>query len=213
MRVIFLGPPGAGKGTQAKKIIDKFNIPQIATGDILREAVKNETELGQEAQKYMSKGELVPDSIIMGIINDRFKEDDCQNGFLLDGFPRTENQAEELDKVLDGLDWNLDMVLCLKVYDEAIIERLTGRRVCKNCGTSFHIKFQPPAKEGICDKCGGELYQRKDDTEATIRNRLSVYHQQTSPLIAYYEKASLLKNIDGNKSPDHVTKEIMKEMS
>ena len=208
MNLILLGPPGAGKGTQASRIIDKYKIPQISTGDILRAAVREGTELGKEAQRYMNEGKLVPDSVVIGIIKERLAEDDCKNGFLLDGFPRTINQAEELDKILDSMKKAIDSVISLEVPDEDIIERITGRRMCKNCGAVYHIKFSPSKEEGVCDKCGGELYQRDDDKEETVRERLSVYKQQTEPLKAYYDKKGLLKEIEGTGSIDDIFKKV-----
>jgi adenylate kinase len=210
MNLILLGPPGAGKGTQASRIIDKYKIPQISTGDILRAAVREGTELGKEAQKYMNEGKLVPDSVVIGIIKERLAEDDCKNGFLLDGFPRTINQAEELDKILVSLNRKLNSVISLEVPDEDIIKRITGRRMCKNCGAVYHIEFSPSKKEGVCDKCGGELYQRDDDKEETVRERLSVYKEQTEPLKNYYKKIGLLKEIIGTGSIDEIYAQIEK---
>ncbi len=206
MKIILLGAPGAGKGTQAEKIIKKYNIPQISTGDILRENVKNNTELGKKAKEYMDKGELVPDDIIIGIIKDRLAKDDCKNGYILDGFPRTIPQAEALKEALKPD--KIDVVLFIDVSDEVVIERLSLRRVCKNCGAIYHLKFNPPKEENKCDKCGGELYQRDDDKEETIKNRLSVYREQTEPLVSYYEKENILKRIDGNKSVEEIATEI-----
>ncbi len=197
MNIILLGPPGAGKGTQAGKIIDKYKIPQISTGDILRAAVRDGTELGKEAKKYMNEGKLVPDSVVIGIIRDRLKEDDCKNGYLLDGFPRTIAQAEELDKILEEMGSKLDCVISIEVPDEEIIQRITGRRMCKECGAVFHIKYSPPKQDNICDKCSGELYQRDDDKEETVKERLDVYKQQTEPLKEYYKNKNILKEVAG----------------
>jgi adenylate kinase len=197
MNIILLGPPGAGKGTQAGKIIEKYKIPQISTGDILRAAVREGTELGKEAQKYMNDGKLVPDSVVIGIIRERLKEDDCKNGYLLDGFPRTIAQAEELDNILDEMDSALDCVVSIEVPDEDIIQRITGRRMCKECGAVYHVKYSPSSQEGICDKCGGKLYQRDDDKEETVRERLDVYKKQTEPLKEYYNKKGILKEVIG----------------
>ncbi len=208
MNLILLGPPGAGKGTQASRIIDKFKIPQISTGDILRAAVREGTEMGKEAQKYMNEGKLVPDSVVIGIIRDRLAQDDCKNGYLLDGFPRTLPQAEELNKILDTLNSKLDAVISIEVPDEEIITRITGRRMCKNCGAVYHVKFSPPEKDGICDKCGGELYQRDDDNEATVRERLSAYKAQTEPLKEFYGKQGLLKEVNGTGDIDKIYSEI-----
>ncbi len=197
MNLIFLGPPGSGKGTQAKMLVDKYGIPQISTGDILREAVKEGTPLGKEAKKYMDEGKLVPDEVVVGIVRERLKEPDCTKGFILDGFPRTIPQAEALDKTLQKMGKGIDHVLSLEVDKEELVRRLSGRRTCKKCGAMYHIIFDPPKKDGICDRCGGELYQRDDDKEETIRERLRVYEEQTAPLIEYYRKKGLLRPIDG----------------
>jgi adenylate kinase len=195
--LILLGPPGAGKGTQAGRIMAEYGIPHVSTGDILRSAVKNQTQMGLEAKKFMDAGELVPDSVVIGIVKDRLQEPDTAKGFLMDGFPRTIPQAEALDGVLDGLDRAVSKVLVLLVDEDLLLKRLTGRRVCRSCQTPFHVLFTQPKKEGVCDKCGGELYQRDDDTEATVRNRLEVYRNQTEPLIDYYDRAGLVVRIDG----------------
>ncbi|RLA81911.1 MAG: adenylate kinase [Deltaproteobacteria bacterium] len=197
MNLIFLGPPGSGKGTQAKMLVDKYGIPQISTGDILREAVKEGTPLGKEAKKYMDEGKLVPDEVVVGIVRERLKEPDCTKGFILDGFPRTIPQAEALDKTLQEMGKGIDHVLSLEVDREELVRRLSGRRTCKKCGAMYHIIFDPPKKDGVCDRCGGELYQRDDDKEETIRERLRVYEEQTAPLIEYYRKKGLLRPIDG----------------
>jgi adenylate kinase len=195
--LILLGPPGAGKGTQAGRIVAEYGIPHVSTGDILRSAVKNQTQMGLEAKKFMDAGELVPDSVVIGIVKDRLQESDTAKGFLMDGFPRTIPQAEALDGVLDGLDRAVTKVLVLLVDEDLLLKRLTGRRVCRSCQTPFHVLFTQPKKEGVCDKCGGELYQRDDDTEATVTNRLEVYRNQTEPLIDYYDRAGLVVRIDG----------------
>lgn len=205
MKIILLGPPGAGKGTQSQFIIDKFKIPQISTGDILRENVRNKTEIGLKAKYYMDKGELVPDDIMVEIVKERVSKEDCKNGYILDGFPRTITQAEALDKNLKN---GIDAVILIDVSDEVILERLTLRRVCKNCGAVYHLKYNPPKRDNICDKCNGELYQREDDKEEVILNRLKVYRTQTAPLIQYYEKKSILFKVNGNQKPDNVSKEI-----
>ena len=197
MDIILLGPPGAGKGTQAKMMVEKWNIPQVSTGDILRAAVREGTQLGIEAKSYMDEGELVPDSVVIGIIEERIKEPDAKNGFILDGFPRTIAQAQALDTILEENGRKIDRVISIEVDDEELVTRLTGRRMCKGCGESFHVVFNPPASEKQCDSCGGELYQRDDDKEETIRQRLRVYHDQTSPLIVYYGKRGSLKKIEG----------------
>ncbi|GAB4297210.1 MAG: adenylate kinase [Myxococcota bacterium] len=210
-RLIFIGPPGAGKGTQAKMMVDEFKIPQVSTGDMLRAAVKEGTELGKKAKEFMNAGKLVPDEVVIGLIRERLAKEDCKAGFILDGFPRTLPQAEVLDKLLAELKMPLDSVLLLDVADSELIERLTGRRTCRGCGAMYHIKHQPPKKEGVCDKCGGELYLRDDDKEETIKNRLAVYHNQTSPLVNYYEKRSLLSKIPGTgKNPEQIYAEIKK---
>ncbi len=195
--LILLGPPGAGKGTQAGRIVAEYGIPHVSTGDILRSAVKNQTQMGLEAKKFMDAGELVPDSVVIGIVKDRLQEPDTAKGFLMDGFPRTIPQAEALDGVLDGLGRAVSKVLVLLVDEDLLLKRLTGRRVCRSCQTPFHVLFTQPKTEGVCDKCGGELYQRDDDTEATVRNRLEVYRNQTEPLIDYYDRAGLVVRIDG----------------
>jgi adenylate kinase len=201
MKLVLLGPPGAGKGTQAKMMIEKYQIPQISTGDILRQAVKDGTALGKEAKTYMDQGELVPDKLIINLVKERIKADDCKEGYIFDGFPRTVAQAEALDNVLKGLSTKLDAVVSINVPEDEVVKRLSGRRTCKNCGTLYHIIYNSPTKGGICDKCGGELFQRDDDNETTIRQRLSVYQAQTSPLIEYYSKQGLVKAIPGTGEP------------
>uniref|UniRef100_A0A832GMX5 Adenylate kinase n=1 Tax=Caldimicrobium thiodismutans TaxID=1653476 RepID=A0A832GMX5_9BACT len=209
MNIVFLGPPGAGKGTQAKILIEKYGIPQISTGDMLREHRAKGTELGKRAQEYMDKGQLVPDEIILDMVKERLAQPDCAKGFILDGFPRTVAQAEALDKILSEMNKKLDYALALVVPDELLVERLTGRRTCKNCGMMFHVKYKPPKVEGKCDVCGGELYQRPDDNEETVRNRLKVYHESTAPLIDYYKKKGILKEIDGSKSIEEITAQLI----
>jgi len=209
MDFILLGPPGAGKGTQAKLMIDKWAIPQISTGDILRAAVREGTPLGVEAKDFMDRGELVPDRVVIGIIAERLKKKDAAAGFILDGFPRTIPQAEALQEILDELNRGIDHVVSIEVDDEELVTRLTGRRMCKECGESFHAVFNPSAKEGVCDRCGGDLYQRDDDKEETIRQRLAVYSRQTQPLIAYYEKKGKVRRIDGTGSIEDIFKRIL----
>ena len=204
LRTILLGPPGAGKGTQAVKIVEKYNIPHISTGDIFRDNIKNGTELGKKAQEYMNRGELVPDDLVIEIATTRLLEDDCKNGFLLDGFPRTVYQAEKLDEFLAAHGSKIDKVIDLEVEEDVLMVRLTGRRVCKACGASYHVVNIPPKKEGICDVCGGELIQRADDNAETAKNRIDVYNEQTRPLVDYYEKAGNLARIDGS-TPLEVT--------
>jgi len=202
--LILLGPPGAGKGTQAGRIVADYGIPHISTGDILRSALKNQTQMGLEAKKFMDAGELVPDSVVIGIMKDRLQESDTAKGFLMDGFPRTIPQAEALDVALEGLGRAVTKTVAILVDPEDLVKRLSGRRICRNCQAPSHVMFDPPKTEGVCDKCGGELYQRDDDTEATVRNRLEVYRNQTEPLIDYYDLAGLVARIDGAQSPDDV---------
>lgn len=210
LRTILLGPPGAGKGTQAVKIVEKYSIPHISTGDIFRENIKNETELGNRAKAYMDRGELVPDELVVEIATDRLTKDDCKNGFLLDGFPRTIFQAEKLDEFLTKRGEKIDKVINIDVEKEALVKRITGRRVCKACGASYHVVNIPPRKDGVCDLCNGELVQRADDTEETVLNRIDVYNKQTKPLVDYYDKAGVIINIDGNKDLDDVLADIVK---
>jgi adenylate kinase len=197
MKIVLLGAPGAGKGTQGVVLSKNYNTPHISTGDILREAVKNGTALGMKAKSYMDKGELVPDEVVTGIVVERLAKEDARKGFILDGFPRTLNQAKDLDKELKTISSGIDMVLYFEIPEKIAIERLTGRRVCKKCGANYHIKNIPPKKEGVCDKCGSSLFQRPDDTIETVKNRLKVYEAQTSPLIDYYTKKGVLKKVSG----------------
>ena len=206
--LILLGPPGAGKGTQAGRIVEEYGIPHVSTGDILRGAVKNQTQMGLEAKKYMDAGELVPDSVVIGIVRDRLQEPDTAKGFLMDGFPRTIPQAEALDAALDSLGRAVTKTVVVLVDEEELVRRLSGRRICRVCQAPFHVVFSPPKKEGVCDKCGGELYQRDDDSEATVRNRLEVYRNQTEPLIDYYDQAGLVARVDGAQSPERVYEDI-----
>ena len=208
MKIVFMGPPGAGKGTQAEKIIETYQIPHISTGDMFRKAIKDQTELGMEAKRYMDQGALVPDHVTIGIVKDRLSESDCKSGFLLDGFPRTVDQAKALDEILTSLDSKIDYVINIDVDLDILKERLTGRRICRSCGATYHMVFNPPAVAGTCDKCGGELYQRKDDNEETVGNRLDVYVSQTKPLLDYYSLAGNLVNINGQQSIDLVFAEI-----
>ncbi len=206
--LILLGPPGAGKGTQAGRIVAEYGIPHVSTGDILRSAVKNQTQMGIEAKRFMDAGELVPDSVVIGIVRDRLQEPDTAKGFLMDGFPRTIPQAEALDAALDGLGRSVTKTIAILVDEEELVRRLTGRRICRVCQTPFHVMFNPPRIEGVCDKCGGELYQRDDDSEETVRNRLEVYRNQTEPLIEYYDRAGLVVRIDGAQALDAVYEDI-----
>ncbi len=206
--MIFLGAPGVGKGTQADIFAKELGIPHISTGDILREAVARGTELGLVAKGYMEKGELVPDEIVIGIIQERISEPDCKKGCIFDGFPRTVTQAAALDKVLAKSNKKIDYVINIEVDEEEIVRRLSGRRSCAKCGRIYHLLYSPPVKDGICNDCGGELYQRDDDREEVIRNRLRVYNQETVPLISYYRKKSVLRNVEGKNSVEEVTQEI-----
>ncbi len=208
MRLVFLGPPGVGKGTQARRLSEEYGWPQIATGDILREAVAQETPLGIRAKEYMDRGDLVPDEIVVGIVKERLAEPDAQNGFILDGFPRTVNQAQELEAELSSFGSGIDAVVFFKVSEKEILRRLTGRRICKNCGALYHIIYNPPAVEGKCDKCGGELYQRSDDSEDTVRRRMEVYLAQTAPLISYYRSRGILWEVNGEQAPDKVYRQL-----
>ncbi len=212
MQLILMGAPGAGKGTQAAELIKKFNIPQIATGDMFRAAVKEGTELGKKAEACMKSGALVPDEVTVGIVKERLSKDDCKGGFILDGFPRTVSQADSLSKILSDLNLKLDRVLNIHVPAENLIERAVGRRICKNCGATYHVKFNPSKEEGKCDNCGGELYQRADDNAETMKNRLSVYESSTRPLIEYYKKAGVYTEIDGTQSIDKVTADLIKAL-
>ena len=212
MNIIMLGPPGSGKGTQAQRLIDKYGVPQVSTGDLLRAAVKNGTALGQEAKKFMDAGKLVPDEVVVGMVKERLSQADAAKGFILDGFPRTVPQAESLDKTLAGVGKAIDKVISIEVPDRDVVERLSGRRTCKGCGAMYHVKFSPPKKDGVCDKCGGELYQRSDDNAATIENRLKVYHDQTAPLKAYYGKKGLVSEIAGVGDIDGITRKIMQAL-
>ena len=197
MKVIMLGAPGAGKGTQAKMIAEKYSVPHISTGDIFRANIKEGTELGMEAKKYMDQGQLVPDELTVKILLDRVAKDDCKNGYVLDGFPRTIPQAEVLDKALNEINDKIDYAINVDVPDENIIKRMGGRRACLSCGATYHIEHIPPKKEGICDVCGQELVLRDDDKPETVKNRLDVYHKQTQPLIDFYNAKGILKSVDG----------------
>ena len=209
MKLVILGPPGAGKGTQAEYIVERYNIPHISTGDIFRENIKNNTELGKKAKSYMDKGLLVPDELVIELVEDRLNKDDAKEGFLLDGFPRTVAQAVSPDSILDKNDDKLTKVINISVDPEILIERAVGRRVCKTCGMTYHVKFNPPKEEGICDKDGTKLIQRDDDIEETVKTRISVYFDQTAPLIDYYRAQNLLVDIDGAKDIDKVFEDIV----
>lgn len=208
MKIIFLGAPGAGKGTQAEVVAEKFGIPTVSTGNIIREALKNGTEMGLKAKSFIEAGQLVPDEVVIGIIKERLAKDDCKNGFILDGFPRTIPQAE----VLDAMGISIDKVVDIEVPDENIMERMTGRRVCGKCGASYHLMFKKPLKDGICDSCGGELVQRKDDAPETVSDRLHVYHEQTEPLKDFYEKAGKLSVVEGLGAVSEITERVLKAL-
>lgn len=209
MNIILMGLPGAGKGTQASEIVKKFPIPHISTGDMFRKAIKDETDLGKEAKSYMNRGELVPDEVTVGIVKERISEDDAKKGFLLDGFPRTIDQAEALNSIMAELDRNIDAVINIEVPEEELMNRLTGRRICENCGTTYHLVFNPPKVEGICDLDGGKLYQREDDNPETVSNRLKVNVKQSKPILEYYDNKGVLKNIDGSKDIEEVTTDVI----
>ncbi len=213
MKIVMLGAPGAGKGTQAIKIADKYDIPHISTGDIFRANIKGGTELGQKAKSYIDKGELVPDEVTIGMLLDRIAQDDCKNGYVLDGFPRTIPQAESLTEALKSQGDKIDFALNIDVPDEAIIERMSGRRACPKCGATYHIVYAAPKTENICDKCGTELIIRSDDKPETVKDRLNVYHQQTEPLIAYYKAAGVLREVDGTQELPKVFEDVVAILS
>lgn len=208
MNLVLMGLPGAGKGTQAERIVDKYDIPHISTGDMFRAAMKEETELGLQAKSFIDKGELVPDEVTIGIVRERLGKNDCQKGFLLDGFPRTVAQADALEGILSELNKQIDYVINIEVNKDILMDRLTGRRICKQCGATYHLVFNPPTNEGKCDKCGGELYQRADDNEETVSNRLEVNLQQTQPLLDFYNEKGYLRNIDGEQDIDKVFNDV-----
>ena len=209
MKIIMLGAPGAGKGTQAKKIAEKCGIPHISTGDIFRANIKNGTELGKKAKTYMDQGLLVPDELVCDLVVDRIQQDDCKNGFVLDGFPRTIPQAEALDAALEKINEKMDYAIDVDVPDENIVNRMSGRRACLNCGATYHLISIPPKVEGICDRCGSEIVLREDDKPETVQKRLKVYHEQTQPLIDYYKNQGILKSVDGTQPMDEVFKAIV----
>ena len=208
MRLLFLGPPGAGKGTQARELAREWGVPQVATGDMLREAMAAGTPLGLEAKQYYDRGELVPDDVILKMVAERFGQPDAAQGFILDGFPRTIAQADGLGAMLEALGHKLDGVIYFDVSEPELIRRLTGRRLCRQCQTPFHVVSAPPKREGVCDKCGGELYQRVDDSEATVRNRLEVYRKQTAPLLDYYRQRNVLTTVSGEGTVDRIRQEL-----
>jgi adenylate kinase len=208
VNLVLMGLPGAGKGTQAERIVDQYGIPHISTGDMFRAAMKEETELGLKAKSFMDQGALVPDDVTIGIVRERLSKPDCEKGFLLDGFPRTVPQAEALEAMLTELNKNIDYVLNIQVDTELLMARLTGRRICKSCGATYHLVFNPPTTEGTCDRCGGELYQRADDNEETVQNRLDVNMKQTAPLLNFYEHKGYLRNINGQQDINIVFADI-----
>ncbi|TCN19332.1 adenylate kinase [Mesobacillus foraminis] len=208
MNLVLMGLPGAGKGTQAEKIVAKYNIPHISTGDMFRAAMKEGTELGLKAKSFMDQGALVPDEVTIGIVRERLSKPDCEKGFLLDGFPRTVAQADALEHMLADLNKKIDFVINIDVDQSILMDRLTGRRICKSCGSTYHLVFNPPAKEGVCDRCGGELYQRADDNANTVQNRLDVNIKQTKPLLNFYEDKGYLRNINGQQDINVVFAEI-----
>lgn len=212
MRIVLLGGPGVGKGTQAQKLSAEYKIAHISTGDILRQAIKDGTEMGLMAKTYMDRGSLVPDDVVIGIIKDRLAQSDAKSGFILDGFPRTVPQAQALDELTLNMDMPLDAVINIKADAEVIVQRLSGRRTCKDCQTIYHVLYSPPKKEGICDRCGGQLYQRDDDKEETIRKRLDVYEKQTSPLLEYYHTSGKLMEVPGDVPIDEVYENIIKTL-
>lgn len=212
MYILLMGPPGAGKGTQAALLVEKFSIPHISTGDMFRAAVKEGTELGKEAKKYMDAGELVPDEVTIGIVKEGLSKPNCKDGFILDGFPRTLEQAKALDTTLADMGIKLTRVVNIFVPAEELVSRITGRRICKSCGATYHIAFNPSTQPGKCDKCGGELYQRNDDKEDTVKNRLDVYRAQTEPLIQYYQQQNVYSEIDGRQDIDKVFEDVVKSI-
>ena len=212
MHILLMGPPGAGKGTQAAELVKEFNIPHISTGDMFRAAMKEGTEMGKLAKSYIDAGNLVPDSVTVGIVRDRLAQDDCKKGFILDGFPRTVEQADALDGIMKDLGLSLKRVLNINVPAADLVERAVGRRICKKCGATYHVKFNPSQKDGVCDECGGELFQRADDTAETMTNRLSVYEASTKPLIEYYQKAGIYTEVDGRQAIDKVTKDLVETL-
>lgn len=209
MNIILMGLPGAGKGTQASEIVKKYPIPHISTGDMFRKAIREETELGKKAKSFMDRGELVPDEVTVGIVKERLSEDDAMKGFLLDGFPRTIDQAEALNDIMSDLNREIEAVINIEVPEEELMNRLTGRRICEKCGTTYHLVFNPPKVEGVCDLDGGKLYQREDDNPETVSNRLKVNIKQSKPILEYYDQKGVLKNIDGAKDIDDVTSDVI----
>jgi adenylate kinase len=212
MRIILLGPPGAGKGTQAAGIVEKYNIPHISTGDIFRKNIKEGTELGKKAKGYIDQGLLVPDELTVGLVTDRIAQSDCEKGFMLDGFPRNVAQAQHLDEYLKEVGISLDKVVNIEVDKDILVGRAVGRRICKSCGATYHVEFNPPKVDGVCDVCGGELYQRADDNEETVSKRIQVYLDETKPLVNYYSKEGIIANINGQQSIDNVFGDIVEAL-
>lgn len=212
MNLLLMGPPGAGKGTQADLLVQRFGIPHVSTGDMFRQAMQQGTKLGLKAKAFMEAGTLVPDEVTIGIVKERLQQPDCQRGFLLDGFPRNPAQAEALQEMLDSLGRRLDAVINIQVRRESLLRRLKGRLVCRQCGATYHAEFSPPAQDRVCDRCQGEVYQRSDDTGATVETRLNVYEEQTAPLIAYYNEQGLLRNVDGEQEVEEVFREIVSSL-
>ncbi len=208
MNMIFMGPPGAGKGTQADRVVTRFSVPHISTGDAFRLAMSQGTELGKQAKSYVDQGLLVPDEITVGIVRERLREEDCKSGFLLDGFPRTLSQAEALDGIMEAMERKIEHVINLTVDRNLLLERLTGRRICKSCGATYHVKFNPPKRSDACDRCDGELYQRSDDTAEKVGTRLDEYTNKTAPLLGYYRQKGLLREVNGEQEIDAVTSQI-----
>ncbi|GAA0093374.1 MULTISPECIES: adenylate kinase [Paraclostridium] len=212
MRIILLGPPGAGKGTQAAGIVEKYNIPHISTGDIFRKNIKEGTELGKKAKGYIDQGLLVPDELTVGLVTDRIAQSDCEKGFMLDGFPRNVAQAQHLDEYLKEVGISLDKVVNIEVDKDILVGRAVGRRICKSCGATYHVEFNPPKVDGVCDVCGGELYQRADDNEETVSKRIQVYLDETKPLVNYYSEEGIIANINGQQSIDSVFGDIVEAL-
>lgn len=212
MRIILLGPPGAGKGTQAAGIVEKYNIPHISTGDIFRKNIKEGTELGKKAKGYIDQGLLVPDELTVGLVTDRIAQSDCEKGFMLDGFPRNVAQAQHLDEYLKEVGISLNKVVNIEVDKDILVGRAVGRRICKSCGATYHVEFNPPKVDGVCDVCGGELYQRADDNEETVSKRIQVYLDETKPLVNYYSEEGIIANINGQQSIDNVFGDIVEAL-